>query len=50
MGAVGDYYSYFKDGKLTDEKTITAVIDISNEVIRERFPEIKEYFDKKKSI
>lgn len=47
MGAVGDYYSYFKDGKLTDEKTITAVIDISNEVIRERFPEIKEYFDKK---
>lgn len=50
MGAVGDFYSYFKDGKLTDEKTITAVIDISNEVIRERFPEIKEYFDKKKSI
>ena len=44
---VGDYFSYLKDGKLTDEKTITVVIDLSNEVLRERFPKIQEYFDKK---
>ncbi|MCM1438616.1 MAG: hypothetical protein NC131_05325 [Roseburia sp.] len=44
---VKNYFNYLRDGKLSDEKTITAVIDITNEVIKERFPEVKEYFDNK---
>lgn len=45
-GSVGKFYSYLKNGQLTGEKNITAVIDLSNDALRQCFPKIKDYYDK----
>lgn len=45
-GDVGKFFAYLKDGKHTEEKTITAVIDLSNDALRERFPKIREYYER----